>query len=183
MVWTPLHHIIKVCGPFENGNGSQNSAKRWGHVRLKFDGAETGQINVQLFAHIRIGPCGRFWSWLSQRSKGNLEPDITRVFYFSENSRQSGNDSKHVWRGHGRAWGWSFTVAAHLLRELQPFLKQQPCCSRKESYLPCKDVTKSFRHQNRGKTGREGITEPTFMLKQTLLYIYSVNGKIKHCHS
>ena len=167
MVGTPLHHIMKVRGPFENSNGSEDSGMRWGHVCLEFDGAETGQINVQLFAHIRIGPCGRFWSWLSQRSKGNLEPDITRVFYFSENSRQSGNDSKHVWRGLGRAWGWSFTVAAHLLRELQPFLKQQPCCSRKESYLPCKDVIKSFRHQNRGKTGREGITQPTFMLKQT----------------
>ena len=60
MVWTPLHHIMKVCGPFENGNGSQNSAMSWGHVGLKFDGAETGQINVKLFAHIRIGPCGRF---------------------------------------------------------------------------------------------------------------------------
>ena len=122
MVWTPLHHIIKVCGPFENGNGSQNSAMRWGHVRLKFDGAETGHINVQLFAHIRIGPCGRFWSWLSQKSKGNLEPDITRIFYCTGKSGQSGNHSRHVWRGHERACGWSFTVAAHLLREMYLFL-------------------------------------------------------------
>ena len=167
MVGTPLHHIMKVRGPFENSNGSEDSGMRWGHVCLEFDGAETGQINVQLFAHIRIGPCDRFWSWLSQMSKGNLEPDITRVFYCTGKSGQSGNHSRHVWRGQERAWGRSFTVAAHLLRELQPFLKQQPCCSRKESYLPCKDVIKSFRHQNRGKTGREGITQPTFMLKQT----------------
>ena len=60
MVWTPLHHIMKVCGPFENSNGSQDSAMWWGHICLEFDGAETGQIDIQLFAHIRIGPCGRF---------------------------------------------------------------------------------------------------------------------------
>ena len=60
MVWTPLHHIIKVHGPFENSNGFKDSGMRWGHVRLEFDGAETGQTNVQLFAQIRIGPCGRF---------------------------------------------------------------------------------------------------------------------------
>ena len=60
MVWTSLHHIMKVRGPFENSNGSEDCGMRWGHVCLEFDGAETGQINVQLFAHIRIGPCGRF---------------------------------------------------------------------------------------------------------------------------
>ena len=118
MVWTPLHHIMKVCGPFENGNGSQDSARWWGHIRLEFDGAETGQIDIQLFAHIRIGPCGRFWSWLSQRSKGNLESHITRVFWCTWNSGQSGNDRKHVWRGHGWPWGWRFTEAAHLLRKM-----------------------------------------------------------------
>ena len=60
MAWTPLHQIMKVCGPFENSNSSQDSGMRWRHVRLEFDGAESVQINVQLFAHIRIGPCGRF---------------------------------------------------------------------------------------------------------------------------
>ena len=60
MVWTPLHHIMKVCGPFENSNSSQDSGMRRRYGRLEFDWAETGQINVQLFAHIRIGPCGRF---------------------------------------------------------------------------------------------------------------------------
>ena len=60
MAGTPLHHIMKVCGPFENSNSSQDGGMRWRNVRLEFDGAETGQINVQLFAHIRIGPCGRF---------------------------------------------------------------------------------------------------------------------------
>ena len=46
MVWTPLHHTMKACGPFENGNGSQDSAMWWGHLRLAFDGAETGQIDI-----------------------------------------------------------------------------------------------------------------------------------------
>ena len=55
---TPLHYVMNVCGPFKNSNGSQDSAMRRRHIRLEFDGAVTGQINVQPFVHIRIGPCG-----------------------------------------------------------------------------------------------------------------------------
>ena len=58
-----------------------------------------------------------------------------------------------------------------------PFLKQQPCCSRKESHLPLKEIINllangTYTVISGGKIGRDGNDpKQTFILKQTQPYV------------